>query len=77
MFLAVLSSSSARQIVLLQHLVSSLSVNGHTVRRLRVDSTPPLRPMLNRCTVWPFTDSDDTRCCNNTICPPEDEHSTA
>ena len=21
--------------------------------------------------------SDDTRCCNNTICPPEDEHSTA
>jgi len=28
-------------------------------------------------TVLPFTDSDDTRCCNNTICPPEDEHSTA
>jgi len=24
-----------------------------------------------------FTESDDTRCCNNTICPPEDEHSTA
>ena len=22
-------------------------------------------------------ESDDTRCCNNTICPPEDEHSTA
>jgi len=21
--------------------------------------------------------SDDTRCCNNIICPPEDEHSTA
>jgi hypothetical protein len=20
------------------------------------------------------TESDDTRCCNNTICPPEDEH---
>ena len=32
---------------------------------------------LNRHTVRPFTESDDTRCCNNTICPPEDEHSTA
>ena len=31
---------------------------------------------LNRHTVLPFTESDDTRCCNNTICPPEDEHST-
>jgi len=28
-------------------------------------------------TVRPFTESNDTRCCNNTICPPEDEHSTA
>jgi len=28
-------------------------------------------------TVRPFTESDDTRCCNNTICPPEVEHSTA
>jgi len=32
---------------------------------------------LNLHTVRPFTESDDTRCCNNTICPPEDEHSTA
>jgi hypothetical protein len=32
---------------------------------------------LNRCTVRPLTDSDDTRCCNNTIWPPEDEHSIA
>ena len=29
-----------------------------------------------RHTVQPFTESDDTRCCNNTICPPEDEHGT-
>jgi len=64
MFGAVLCSSSGGQIVLLQHPVSSLSVNGRTVRRLRA---------LNR----PFTESDDTRCCNNIICPPEDEHSTA
>jgi hypothetical protein len=25
-------------------------------------------------TVQPFTDRDDTRCCDNTICPPEDGH---
>jgi len=29
---------------------------------------------LYRRTVRPFTGSDDTRCCNNTIWPPEDEH---
>jgi len=62
MFRAVLCSSSGGKIVLLQHLVSSLSVNGRT---------------LCRYTVWPFTESDDTRCCNNTICRPEDEHGTA
>jgi len=32
---------------------------------------------LKWCTVRLFTESDDTRGCNNTICPPEDEHSTA
>jgi len=36
-----------------------------------------LQSVLNRHTVWPFTESDDTRCCSDTICPPEDEHSTA
>ena len=25
----------------------------------------------------PFTESDDTRCCDNTICPPEDGHVNA
>ena len=25
-------------------------------------------------TVQLFTESDDTRCCDNTICPPEDGH---
>ena len=32
---------------------------------------------LNRCTVQPFTESDDTRCCVNTIGPPEDGHVNA
>ena len=30
--------------------------------------------ILIRHTVQPFTESDDTRCCDNTICPPEDGH---
>ena len=38
MFRTVLCSSSGGQIVLLQPLVSSLSVNGRTVRQLRADS---------------------------------------
>ena len=36
-----------------------------------------LQSALNQHIVQPFTESDDTRCCNNTICPPEDDHSTA
>ena len=52
--------------MLLQHLVSSLSVGGRAGQSA-----------LNWHTVRPFTESDDTRCCNNPICPPEDEHSTA
>ena len=35
-----------------------------------------LQSALNRHTVRPFTESDDTRGCNNTICPPEDEQGT-
>ena len=26
------------------------------------------------CTVQPFTENDDNRCCDNTIFPPEDGH---
>jgi len=32
---------------------------------------------LNRHTARLFTESDDTRGCNNTICPHEDEQGTA
>ena len=59
------------KIVFTQHLVSSLSVNGCTVHRLRAEST------LNQCTVQTFTESEDTRCCVNTIFPPEDGHVNA
>ena len=36
-----------------------------------------LQSALNRCTVQPFIESDDTRCCENTIGPPEDGHVNA
>ena len=36
-----------------------------------------LQSALNRHTVRLFTESDDTRGCNNTISPPEDEQGTA
>jgi len=36
-----------------------------------------LQSALKRHTARPFTESDDTRGCNNTICPPEDEQGTA
>jgi hypothetical protein len=32
---------------------------------------------LIRHTVQPFTESDDARCCDNTIFPPEDGHVNA
>jgi len=36
-----------------------------------------LHSALNLHTVRSFTESDDTRGCNNTICPPGDEQGTA
>ena len=36
-----------------------------------------LQSALNRHTVRLFTECGDTRGCNNTICPPEDEQGTA
>ena len=65
---AGLCPSSGGQIVFSQHLVSSLSVNDCTLHRLRA---------LNRSTVQPFTESDDTRCCVYKIGPPEDGHVNA
>ena len=68
-FRALLCSSSGGQIVLVQHLVSSPSLGDCSVRRLQSSS--------KLCTEQSPKDSDDTRCCTNTICPPEDEHSRA
>jgi len=69
MFRAISCSSSGGQIVLIQHLVSSLSVSDRPVHRLRKNC----KFFLNLCTWELLTDSDNTRCCINTIWPPEDE----
>jgi len=61
MFRAVPCSSSGGQIVLLQPESTVL---------LQTESA------LNRHTVRPFTESDDTRGCNNKICPSEVEQGT-
>ena len=48
---------------------------------IRLSSMPDESSMeqsaLLRHTVQPYTESDDTRCCDNTICPPEDGHVNA
>jgi hypothetical protein len=49
-------------ILLIQHLVSSLSVSGCA---------------MHLCTGRPLTESEDTRCCINTIRPHDDEHDVA
>ena len=46
----------------------------HSLYSMPVESG--LQSALNRHTVQPFTESDDTRGCNYTICPPEDEKDT-
>ena len=70
MFRALLWLSSGGQIVLVHHLVSSLSLGDCSVHRLR-------EGCRNVCTEQSPKESDDTRCCTNTNCPPEDEHNSA
>ena len=71
MFRALICSSSGRQTVLVQHLVSSLSLSDCSDHRLREES------YRNLCTEQSPKESDDTRCCTNAICPPEDKHNSA
>jgi len=56
--------------VLVQHLVSSLSLCDCSLQRLR-------EVYRNLCSEQSPTECDDTRCCIKTICPPEDEHNSA
>ena len=77
MFRALKCPSSGGKIAFTQHLVSSLSVHGCTVHRLRADCADSAESALNRRTVQSFTESDDTSCCVNVIFPPEDGHFNA
>ena len=45
-----------------------------TVQYSMPDESRLRQSALIRHTAQSFTESDDTRCCNNTICPPEDGH---
>ena len=53
------------------------SINMPIFRRTNCIFTASGIATLIRHTVQPFTESDDTRCCDNTICPPEDGHVNA
>ena len=53
---------------MMQHLVSSPSLSGRPVHKLRENS------VLSQPVHRTATESDDTRCCINTIQPPDDEH---
>ena len=46
------------------------SINMHVFRRTNITASG----IVTLRTVQPFTESDDTRCYDNTICPPEDGH---
>ena len=53
-----------------------LTASGIVALCKRLHSTPVKSGLsaCNRCTLQPFTESDNTRCYENTICPPEDGH---
>jgi len=84
MLRALTCPSSGGQIVLSQYQVSSPSVKGCTVCRTRADSAEQsalirqtvysAESALIRHTAQPFTEGDDTRWCDNTICLSEDGH---
>ena len=57
-----------------QHVSSSTML---IFRRTNCITASGIVTLCKRPYSTPFTESDDTRGCNNTICPPEDEHSTA
>ena len=57
------------------HTASGIFVLSKRLHSKPVESG--LQSALNRCTVQTFTESDDTKCCVNTIVPPEDGHVNA
>jgi len=58
---------SGGSIVYVQRLVPPLSLSGRTLHWFS----------LNQCNVRPLKENNGTRCCTNTIEPPEDDHNNA
>jgi hypothetical protein len=50
---------------------------GYNKNPIEEENCFALQSALNRHTVELFTESEDTRYCDNTICPPEDGHLNA
>ena len=73
MFRAVTCSSSGGQ----SCVIAASGIVTFCKRPYSIPVESGLQSALNPDTVRPFTESDDTRGCNNTICPPEDEQGTA
>ena len=67
MFRALLCSSSGGQILVVRHLVSSLSLGDCSVHRLRDSSRNLCTDFCNLCIEQSPKESDDTRCSTNTI----------
>ena len=68
---------SSSTLVIFRRKNCIITASGIVTHCKRPYSMPDLQSALNRHTVRPFTESGNTRCCNNTICPPEDDQSTA
>jgi hypothetical protein len=58
----------------ISHTLTNKPFKRKEVCRMRADCSAVA---LIRHTVKAFTESDDTRCCNNTICPLEYGHDIA
>ena len=65
---------SSSTLLILRRTICIITASGIVTFCKRPYSMPVdrrLQSALNRHTVRPFTESDDTRGCNNTLCPPE------
>ena len=65
---------AASGIVTLSKWPSGAQVERELLRSSLSTCTPAEQFSLNLCTGQPLTEIDDTRCCINTIQPPDDEH---
>jgi len=68
---------SSGTLLILRRTNCIITASGIVTQPYSMPVESALQSALNRHTAPLFTESDDTRGCNNTICPPEDEQGTA